>query len=652
MPMEAPLATAGPLDPPTPNQRRKPARTPRTGRPAGVRDVTPRRAPGFQLPVAVAATPHPVPMAAPGASFPQPVAVHPSALTTRPIPPPKHPRLQADDFFKYWQQVEASCPSRATVYVYRVWPVIDRERHGLPNNIDKLVLDDGHQFDFERWKDEFLRLYGSGDYKVMLNAMDPNIGRDRNYCSARIEKLKDPDYPPVLDYNHLVLDDKDNRTYVEQLKQKQILTLDGKPAGANGNPQPSQQQQIEDEQMSTVVEKAMDMTAAQIDAANSRAAAAERENAELKASLRRLEDRINSTPVAASQPVDQSAITQQFLGTVLDGFKRTAEAMDQMRSKELERTGKMADPMSMLKETADLMKTFQGGAGDSQALSMQLLQIVITQSQAHSAEMAKIVEAISNRSAAPPPKSLVETVTELRAIKDAMSDGGGGQQVEMYQGDDGEHRPRRNQHWSEILIPMLAPLVAPLLQRVMGGNQPQGYQPGYPPQALPPGQYPPQQYAQQPPPQYGQQTQAPPPPTGPVQMPSTSGGYEQLHELLAHFQPAIINAMNLGQPGEAFADWVCEGYGVMQFQQFKAVGFQAIWTAVTTYPPLWSQIGPMEVHFQNWLREVLAFDPNQQEGDDTEELEVPGLRPAGVPASAKPTGSYNNPAVTHMMSQG
>lgn len=411
--------------------------------------------------------------------------------------------------------------------------------------------------------------------------------------------------------------------------------------------------------MSTVVETSMGMIERSATQAQARADQLSDENARLRSEMEKLRTQQSSAPVSASDPAAAAAkVVDVFIDTVKRGQQMTSE----MQAGAAASMAKMQDPFALMAEVAKLAEMFKGGAGaGGDPMVGQLMTMLITQGQAHQQAMAeantRMMEIVMRKSEPAPQKTLLETAQEIKAVKDIVDDGGG-RTMDMGQGDDGEFRPRRNQHWSEILIPMLAPLVAPLLQRVMGGGQPQPQQPQYaipPGYQLAPGQYQQPSYQQQPQPGMQPQQQQPQAP----QMPSTTGGYEQLHQLLAHFQGPILQAINNGQTGFDFADWVCQGYGNVQFLQFKAVGFQALWTAITTYPPLWSQIGPMEVQFQAWLQDVLAYDPNQQDdGDGMEPDEaIPGPGPTpvtiprGVPTSAKPAGSYASPAVSTMMGQ-
>lgn len=639
----APMAQPAPQAiQPTPGPRVPPNKG---GRPAGVRDVTPRQGRGTPaIPAAIAAAP------AMGLSIP-------------PFPLPKHNLLQPVDFMEYWGTCEQGYPGRATVYVYRGWPVCDREAHGLTNNIDKIVLSADSKFNFKHFQDELLKRYGSGDYKLMLNAHDTVLGRDRNYTSTRVNNLRDKDYPPMLDYNHLDLADKSNASYIAGLKQKGLLTVDGKPAGGQSTTQPKE------EDMSTasaaLLDRTLNMTEQQITNANARADRAEQENRELHNRLAAIEARLSAAP--ANNQASTADATRQVLDVFTESVKRGQQMLADTSARDAEVRGKMSDPFIMMGELAKLVEVMKGGGGSgADGMVAQLMQIVLTQSTAHATEMAqmqtKMMEIALGAKSGSGPKPITETVSEIMAIRQAFGDTGQPQATGGAQDDgdgDGDYaRPSRKEPWYVQMMPMLLPMLLPLLQRIASPQPsypPPGYpmQPGqYPPNALPQGQWP-----SQPTPGAAPQYPAPPVPQRP-QMPSTNGGFQQLHELINYFTEPILRSLNAREHGSIFADWVIGGYGLNEFEQFRSVGHQAMMNAATTNPAFWGRIGAMGQHFDRWLGEVLAYDPNladdgEDDLDTTAAQATPAAvgytaRPAGVPASATPTGSYGNDVLRMM----
>ena len=54
------------------------------------------------------------------------------------LPRPPGFKLAPDKFFRYWSNLTPPQRERVLVYVYRLYPIIDRSRTGNPSNIAKL----------------------------------------------------------------------------------------------------------------------------------------------------------------------------------------------------------------------------------------------------------------------------------------------------------------------------------------------------------------------------------------------------------------------------------------------------------------------------------------------------------------------------------
>jgi hypothetical protein len=127
--------------------------------------------------------------------------------------------MDPNTFFTYWAHADSVLPNRGTVYVYRTWPMIDRQKldpeaHKYIDKMDKAP-------DPAQWRQEILHRYGSGNYKLILNDAG---GSTKSVCQTLISDLRDPDYPPVISsLDELVMDDPSNQSFLEQLRQKGIL---------------------------------------------------------------------------------------------------------------------------------------------------------------------------------------------------------------------------------------------------------------------------------------------------------------------------------------------------------------------------------------------------------------------------------------------
>ena len=133
--------------------------------------------------------------------------------------PPKF-SMDPDTFFEYWGHADLMLPNRGTVYVYRTWPMIDRQRidPDAKKYIDKM---DKAPENPALWRQEILHRYGSGNYKLILNDAG---GSTKAVGQTLIADLRDPDYPPVINsLDELVMDDPSNQSFLENLRQKGIL---------------------------------------------------------------------------------------------------------------------------------------------------------------------------------------------------------------------------------------------------------------------------------------------------------------------------------------------------------------------------------------------------------------------------------------------
>lgn len=128
-----------------------------------------------------------------------------------PVPKPPAFTCKPEKFFPYWTSLYPKYKDRITVYIYRMWPVINRERNGKKKYIDKL----GEPLT----RDDMAHRYGDGDYAMHLTDGNREVcrtamhGRDgiRNYA------------PPIIDVQDLVMDDPANGTYIETLRSQGIL---------------------------------------------------------------------------------------------------------------------------------------------------------------------------------------------------------------------------------------------------------------------------------------------------------------------------------------------------------------------------------------------------------------------------------------------
>ena len=126
-------------------------------------------------------------------------------------------RLPNIDVAQQWFDLvtNPNAQDRIYIYVYRVWPKINRTRNN--KNIDKFPL---RLYNFNK----IISNHGGGDYRMMITDASNSHGYlfDVNFTI-------DPQlYDPVINLAELDLDAKENRSFVEALKNKGLLTTDGK----------------------------------------------------------------------------------------------------------------------------------------------------------------------------------------------------------------------------------------------------------------------------------------------------------------------------------------------------------------------------------------------------------------------------------------
>ena len=145
-----------------------------------------------------------------------------------PIPPGKN--LTWEQVQQYLALLTPGMWSHILVYVYRIKPKIRRQLKdpNSPNYIDCL----SEPFSTEY----FINRHGGGKYS--LQAVDTDSRRDSTSSQLFkcIFEINDVQHPPILNYEELELEARENKSYIAWLQNKGIL--DGK---GNVLPQPGQQ---------------------------------------------------------------------------------------------------------------------------------------------------------------------------------------------------------------------------------------------------------------------------------------------------------------------------------------------------------------------------------------------------------------------------
>lgn len=118
-------------------------------------------------------------------------------------------KLRWETFQKF--QHEYPNQEAVSLYLYRLWPVIDRKLAGV--NVKNIDVFKGPVSE-----EDLLRTHGSGKYLLTFN----DTNRPKNQCKVAETKidLNDNDFPPVLDQRELVVGIRENESYIAGLRAR------------------------------------------------------------------------------------------------------------------------------------------------------------------------------------------------------------------------------------------------------------------------------------------------------------------------------------------------------------------------------------------------------------------------------------------------
>ena len=293
-------------------------------------------------------------------------------------PFPKPPRtptkggyLTGEKFFNYWKSLPKYCADRVLVYMYREYPkmnymlaltpeeqddVLKKRRRPPTKNIGKF----SEPFASNDWRDELLRRFGEGDYKLILNdsGMKASTPYAQNICKAWIE-LRDEEYPPVIeDLRCVDPNDPVNQSYLKKLEMAGMLN---RPAA----PQENTPEENEDMALSTVVK----------DLSDKMIQMAERPQRE--------------APAAAPTPSSEAA---EIVGTAAkEGINIVVQALKSAQ----EHQTKAQDPKAYMQDVMETARALQppnnGGGNDA------IVQLLMKQMEMAEARHARESDAAEKR---------------------------------------------------------------------------------------------------------------------------------------------------------------------------------------------------------------------------------------------------------------
>jgi hypothetical protein len=153
-------------------------------------------------------------------------------LKPRELPPfpAKIIEVNKDHLFWEWQdKLMEDDWNHLTYYLFREWPIIDRQRINPKASINIEVI--GSKFHKDSKK--FLEEHGSGKYKLIVNDSNKAIkGKGGTIGTVRFQ-VDDPNYPPVFILEELVPEHPSNKSITAKLVAEGKLSLEGKVMNQN-----------------------------------------------------------------------------------------------------------------------------------------------------------------------------------------------------------------------------------------------------------------------------------------------------------------------------------------------------------------------------------------------------------------------------------
>lgn len=531
-------------------------------------------------------------------------------------PSPRRP----EHFFQWWQGLTPAARDKTLAYVYRNYPVIQIK---IPSKKNASGFDITRQIDKRSGNDpltsmdDILHYYGSGDYTIHFNQVDPH----KTVCMCIIRGLRDDQHPPVVDPNTLAIEDPANKPYIEGLRMKGIRIPGVDP--------------MEESDMAAAA--TMDRMVGTIERLTER-------NAQLASKPP------SAPPRPEREPVNES-IVSQALATGMGIIATASDTQNKMLEKTMEKIGQLkgdvgqqTDPLAMLDKVASVLKALtptpvvqqqQSGPSQSDTLlqsamaradkletrifEMQASQLTLLQGMlAKSQETPAVVQAKAAVPAGTPTTPL-EMLKELVKLKDGLGSlTGEGERT------DNPAPAAGSPWWASLLqnLPTLGQMalgimamysqasynnaIAATASATQAGANPSATLPIAPTMPVIPATEP------------APGNNIPTPPTDttiPLPHPgdSTMAAY---HSFLAQLEKPLRMSLDSNETGDTFAEKLVEFHGQMSYDVLHNLGRDQLLQILSTYPPIWQVVSAMPQKFSQFLDEFMHY------GD---EPEVPAL---------------------------
>lgn len=546
---------------------------------------------------------------------------NPEKANTPHLPKPPAFKCKPDAFLQYWKKTDTTHPNRLSVYVYRKYPVIDRDRMGLKRNID--IIPSPIEEDIEG---EMLHRHGSGDYKLILN----DSLASKQVCQTSIT-VRDQDYPPLVTPEELIWDDPANRSYVEILHTRGVYGPNELPEKRRMEDEESMAETTALAQVATdAIKMTMDTMKARAEAPPAAVAVRPSPSVEQDATNKGMQ--IIATAAGTAQSLIEKAVVSAQELTTKNGdtsstIREIAEVVTLLRP---------ADPManpavqSLMSEIKDL----RSQALESQRAEMAELRKALAETRAQlltstqpggvapaSATTQNQVTTIQER-----PKDDLDRLIDLQEKIGRLRKLGGSITGE----DEGEEAVSRKSAGGDgdSIWMKLLPMALPALSAVLGlltnaahnwavGKTGQG-------QVIPPPQMPqmpmqmpgqgqaPMQITEE---QYAQMVA-----TGQIQPgdyqpqpTTTSTGAADMNinpykAFLAELEQPLILSLSMGETGDVFAGKLIDWKGRMAYDILKSQGKDVLVALLRSYPPIWDKVSQIQPTLSQFLDDFLNYD--------------------------------------------
>ena len=341
------------------------------------------------------------------------------------LPKPKFREVRDSDrgknarkFFEYWAKLPAEKAELVIVNAYRMWPQVDLQtKVGDGESSGSKVwyqFSGPIQFKPEEYEDAILshEQFGSGDYKFILN----EAGVDGYVMMAYFSCMDLENHPPVVDLRTCIWGTHRMESFKQFLHRRNI-------------PIPGEEPEVDDEAVQEAADE-MEAVKGLVDVAQRTT----EKNIELTERLLDRGDRENREDNNAGNSNSARAL-DAYAAMVQKGAETGMEILKSQATA----SNKSFDPIDMMRAAAEITTSMRGDGGDNgsfrglaEVLERSNERALNIQRESHVAQMDMFRMLIDRQQpqapavSATPPKTLIEQIQDLKAIKEVLGEFGGG----------------------------------------------------------------------------------------------------------------------------------------------------------------------------------------------------------------------------------